>query len=151
MTKQANIRMKLAAAILAMAAFSGGCGSGGGTATTASGPEQAAAVQVFEWTPPATYYDNTPLNPRTDLDHYEIYVGSSPTFTDNDVPVAAVAAITVETGADGRSVVKPTDSFNLTNLGPLVESGKSYYVSIRAIGTDNLASSFSPAVEWDLG
>lgn len=150
-TKQANNRMTIAAALLALAVFSGGCGSGGGAGTSASGPEPVAAVQVFEWTPPATYFDNTPLNPQTDLDHYEIYVSDQPTFTDNDAPVAAVAAITVETTPDGRSVVKPTDSFNLTNLGPLVERGRSYFVSIRAIGTDNLASSFSPPVEWELG
>jgi hypothetical protein len=150
MTKQAGIRMTLAAAILAMAAFSGGCGSGGAS-TAASEPERAAAVQRFEWTPPATYYDNTPLDPRTDLDHYEIYVGSSPMFTDNDVPVAAVAAVTVETAADGRTIATTTDRFNLSNLSSLVEPGRSYYVSVRAIGTDNLASSFSPAVEWEVG
>jgi hypothetical protein len=151
MAKQASIRMKLAAAILAMAAFSGGCGSGGATSATDAGPGQVASSQIFQWTPPATYYDNTPLNPRTDLDHYEIYVGSSPMFTDNDVPVAAVAAVTVETAADGRTIAATTDSFNLSNLSSLVEPGRSYYVSVRAIGTDNLASSFSQAVEWDLG
>jgi hypothetical protein len=150
MTKQAGIRMTLAAAILAMAAFSGGCGSGGAS-TAASEPERAAAVQRFEWTPPATYYDNTPLDPRTDLDHYEIYVGSSPMFTDNDVPVAAVAAVSVEAEADGRLVARSTNSFDLGHLSGLVESGKSYYVSVRAIGTDNLASSFSPPVEWEVG
>ncbi|HEY5995573.1 MAG TPA: hypothetical protein VIU29_01065 [Candidatus Deferrimicrobiaceae bacterium] len=150
MAKQANIRMKLAVAILAMAAFSGGCGSGG-TTTTASGPDQVASTQIFEWTPPATYFDNTPLNPRTDLDHYEIFVGSSPNFTDNDAPVAAVAAVTVESAADGRTIATATNSFNLSNLSSLVEPGKSYYVSVRAIGTDNLASSFSPAVMWEVG
>ena len=151
MAKQASIRMKLAAAVLAMAALSGGCGSGGGASTADSGTDQVAAAQIFEWEPPATYYDNTPLNPRTDLDHYEIYLGSSPTFTDNDAPVAAVAAVTVESAADGRTVATATNSFNLTHLSSLVEPGKSYYVSVRAIGTDNLASSFSPAVMWEVG
>ncbi|HEY5996770.1 MAG TPA: hypothetical protein VIU29_07095 [Candidatus Deferrimicrobiaceae bacterium] len=150
MAKQASIRMKFAAAVLAMAALSGGCGSGGAS-TSDSGTGQVAAAQIFEWNPPATYYDNTPLNPRTDLDHYEIYLGSSPTFTDNDTPVVVVSAVTVETAADGRTIATPTNRFNLTHLSSLVEPGKCYYVSVRAIGTDNLASSFSPAVEWDLG
>ncbi len=153
MANRKNIRMTLAAALLAMAAVSTGCGSGGGT-STASGqaPAPAAVIEAVEWNPPTSYFDNTPLNPRTDLSHYDIYVGPSPTFTDNDAPVAAVAAVTAEIGPDGRITgQKVTNSFNLSHLAPFVEQGRIYYVSVRAVGTDNLVSSFSSPVEWDLG
>lgn len=108
-------------------------------------------AEAIAWTPPTSYFDNTPLNPQTDLAYYEIYVSSSPVFTDNDAPVAAVAAVTVDTDHNGVSTKKATSSFNLTNIAPLVEPGKPYYVSVRAVGIDNLVSSFSTPVEWDLG
>jgi hypothetical protein len=153
MTHRMNIRFTIAAALLALAAVSTGCGSGGG-GTTASDAGAAPAVvsEAVEWAPPTTYFDNTPLDPQTDLSHYDIYIGTSPTFTDNDAPVAAVAAVTTESAPDGKKLgQKATTSFNLTHLAPFVEQGKVYYVSVRAVGTDNLVSSFSTAVEWDLG
>jgi hypothetical protein len=139
-----------AAALLALAALAGGCGSGGGTAAD-SGAGPAPVTEAIAWAPPTSFFDNTPLNPQTDLAYYEIYIGPSPVFTDNDAPVAAVAAVTVETGSDGKSVAKATSSFNLTNIAPLVEHGKPCFVSVRAVGIDNLVSSFSPPVQWDLG
>jgi hypothetical protein len=151
MALRRNIRMTVAAAILAMAAFSGGCGGGAGSTSGSVSGSVPVAAQIFEWTPPATYFDNTPLNPQADLDHYEIYVSDSPVFTDNDAPVAAVAAVTVEANPDGRHVAKATNRFNLTHIAGLVEPGRVYYVSVRAVGTDNLVSSFSPPAEWDLG
>ncbi len=151
MAESGKIRMALTAAILALSVCSNGCGSGGAT-SGGSAPDPAVVTEAVEWTPPTTFYDNTPLNPRTDLSHYDIYVGTSPTFTDNDAPLAAVAAVSTETGSDGTTpVLKATSSFNLTHLAPFVEPGRSYYVSVRAVGTDNLVSSFSTPVEWDLG
>lgn len=146
-------RNRLAAlAAMAFAAVAAGCGGGGGGEATAAGPDPVAVVEAIEWTPPTTYFDNTPLNPLTDLDHYEIYVGTSPAFSDNDAPVAAVAAVTVEDapGNSGNSR-KATCQFNLTHLVPLLEPGASYYISVRAVGIDNLVSSFSEPVLWDLG
>jgi hypothetical protein len=154
MAKKAEIRMRLAAAVLAMAAFAGGCGSGGDSAATASTPGTGPAIAsaTLQWTPPSTYFDKSPLNPQVDLDHYEIFVSESPNFTDNDAPVAAVAAVTLEDGKNGQAgSKKPTSSFDLANIAALVQPGKVYYVSVRAIGIDNQASSFSPAAEWDLG
>lgn len=153
MTNATQIRMKLAATFLALAALAAGCG-GGGTSSASSVPgasEPAPAAEALVWTPPTTYFDNTPLNPQSDLAYYEIYVGTSPTFTDNDAPVAAIAAVEMVRTADGRTTPRATSSFNLTNIAPLVEPGRSYYVSVRAVGNDNLVSSFSPAVEWELG
>ena len=151
MTHQKNLRLTLTATLLALIVVSTGCGSGGGTTASVPGSSPAVVVEAVQWTPPTAYYDNTPLNPQTDLSHYEIYVGSSPAFTDNDAPIAAIAAVTTETGTDGRSLTKATSRFNLTHLAPFVEQGKIYYVSVRAVGTDNLVSSFSTPVEWDLG
>lgn len=152
MKERSGRSLILAAALLAAAAVATGCGGGGGSATAAAGPDPAAVSEAIEWTPPSTYFDNTPLNPMTDLDHYEIYVGSSPVFTDNDAPVAAVAAVTLEE-LPGNSGLhrKATNRFNLTHLVPLVEPGLAYYVSVRAVGIDNLVSSFSTPVVWDLG
>ena len=150
MAHRRHNRMILAGALLAMAAFAAGCGSGGATAT-ASGTASAPVTEAVAWAPPTSFFDNTPLNPQTDLAYYEIFVSTSPVFSDNDAPVAAIAAVTVETGADGTSVAKATSSFNLTNIAPLMAPGKPYFVSVRAVGTDNLVSSFSTPVEWELG
>jgi hypothetical protein len=155
MTQGKKIRMTLAATFLALATVSIGCGGGGGgtsSGSAAPAPDPVAVVEAVVWNPPTTFFDNTPLNPQTDLAYYEIYVGTSPNFTDNDAPIAAIASVTSETSADGMSISRvATHQFNLTHLVPFVEQGTVYYVSVRAVGTDNLVSSFSTPVEWILG
>jgi hypothetical protein len=159
MKREGRHQLVLVAAFLAISSIVTGCG--GGAAGTSSStqqtppqtpPQAPPAAVALEWAPPTSFIDNTPLNPASDLDHYEIFVSESASFTDNDVPVAAVAAVTTTQAPDGSIISRiPTSRFILTNILPFLEQGRSYYVSVRAVGTDNLVSSFSTPVEWDLG
>jgi hypothetical protein len=85
--------------------------------------------------------DNTPLDPYRDLDYYEFYVSSNTNFTENDMPVAQVAAISNDT---------LTNEFLLINLLPFSQPGRVCYISIRSVGADGLKSNFSAPVAWDL-
>ncbi len=127
-----------------------GCG-GGGSATESQGSQPAKAASVVAWDPPTTYVDNSMMDPYRDLDYYEFYVGSSPNFTDNDVPIAQVAAVTNILGSDGNSYnTTLTNEFILGNLKPFAMPGKVNYLSIRAVGVGGLKSDFSEPVLWDL-
>jgi hypothetical protein len=90
----------------------------------------------MRWTPPAQFSDRTPLNPLTDLNNYEIYVKESRQFTDVDPPSAIVAAVDPGTH-------QLTTTFNLANLGPFLQRGITYYVSMRSVAMDGLKSDFS--------
>jgi hypothetical protein len=113
-----------------------GCG-GGGEQSTGTGSH----TPTLAWDPPRTYIDNTPLDPYRDLDYYEFYVSSNTNFTENDMPVAQVAAISNDT---------LTNEFLLINLLPFSQPGRVCYISIRSVGADGLKSNFSAPVAWDL-
>jgi hypothetical protein len=81
------------------------------------------------------------MNPVTDLDRFEIHVNETGTFTDTDVPDAALRAVDPQT----RTL---TTSFNLANLSPHVTVGPKYYVSLRAVALTGLKSDFSPPVSF---
>ncbi len=124
-----------------------GCGGGGGTAM-ASIPSNP--LSELSWDPPQTYEDNTPLDPYQDLDYYEFYVRNDPNFTEEDLPVAQVAAVEDVLSPDGQVYLKNlTCLFNLANLAPFVAPGSNAYLSIRAVGIDGLKSQFSQPVTWD--
>jgi len=124
-----------------------GCG-GGGESTTASIPPGVASA--LAWDAPQTYEDNTPLDPYKDLDSYEFYVRNDPNFTENDLPMAEVAAVEDILSPDGKAYLKNlTTLFNLDNLKPFLTPGARYYISIRAVGMGGLKSGFSQPVAWD--
>jgi hypothetical protein len=81
------------------------------------------------------------MNPASDLDRIEIYVNETGTFTDTDVPLAALRAVDAQT----QDVAT---SFDLANLGPPLTVGPRYYVSLRAVAHTGLKSDFSPAVSF---
>ena len=81
------------------------------------------------------------MNPVTDLDRFEIYVKESDSFTDADLPMAAVSAVNSATHS-------LTTSFNLANIGPPLTVGPHYYVSLRAVALTGLKSDFSPPVSF---
>lgn len=138
--------------LLVLVLAASGCGSGGGGAAPVAEAAAPVPASALTWEPPTTFADNTPMDPVKDLDHYEIYVGTSPVFTDNDVPVAHVAALTFVDEPSGNAKKQVlTSSFMLNNLLPFVEPGNVYFVSIRAVGVDALTSGFSRPLEWDLG
>ncbi len=126
-----------------------GCGGGGEGASSSQsiGPQ----TQTLTWDPPQTYIDNSLMDPYRELDYYEFYIGSDPTFSDNEAPVAQVAAVTNILNPDGHSYTQTlTNEFSLGNLLPFTQRGTVYYLSIRAVGIDGLRSGFSAPVQWNL-
>ncbi len=122
-----------------------GCGGGGGEVSTSDGggslpPPGGGGAPLptitLTWVAPNEYTDNTPLNPLTDLDSFEIYVKESAPFTSSDTPLAYVSALDRATG-------RLNSSFNLGNLTPYLSKGVSYQVSLRAVAISGLKSAFS--------
>ena len=124
-----------------------GCGGGGETAMASIPPGIASALASDA---PQTCEDLTPLDPYRDLDYYEFYVRNDPNFTENDLPLAQVAAVEDILSPDGKAYLKNlTCLFNLANLPPFLNPGSRYYISIRAVGIDGLKSGFSQPITWD--
>ncbi len=125
-----------------------GCGGGG-----ESGPSQAPAPTAgtfLSWDPPARFSDNIPLEPREDLDHYELYLKEQPVFREEDQPVAILAAVEETVSPDGTTrTTVPAQEFFLGHLAPFVGTGKRYYVSLRAVGIDGQRSGFMSPVAWE--
>jgi len=119
-----------------------GCG-GGAESGAPSGP-----VSALGWDPPGTYSDNAALDPYQDLDYYELYARQDRNFTDNDVPLAQIKAVTDDPMASGNGRKLETE-FILENVRPFIDQGKLYYVSLKAVGVDGQKSSFMPPISWD--
>jgi hypothetical protein len=130
----------------------GACGGGGGTDTADAPPvvPPSGPVSVLTWNPPADYADNTTLDPYRDLDHYEIYVRSDDHFTDGDVPLAVIAAVSDSPAAGAATNGKVLDTeFVLDNIRPYIDGSTIHYVSLKAVGVDGQKSDFMPAILWD--
>jgi hypothetical protein len=129
-----------------------GCGGGGGS-DTAQGTTvvpPSGSLSVLAWNPPANYADNTTLDPYRDLDHYEVYVRNDAGFTESDLPVAVIAAVTEAPVSGGNTAAKVLDKeFILNNIESFINPGTIHYVSLRAVGVDGQKSDFMPAVLWD--
>ncbi|MGB3095555.1 MAG: hypothetical protein WBB46_02325 [Candidatus Deferrimicrobiaceae bacterium] len=132
--------------IIAVCVLLSGCG-GGGDSSEVSVP--AGTANVLAWDPPQTYEDSTVLDPYTELDYYEFYVREDNNFTDNDLPVAQVAAVADILSLDGTNYLQNlTTEFELQNLLPFVPPGTNCFLSIRAVGVDGLRSQFSEPIIW---
>ena len=114
---------------------------GGGTTPPTGGGGTALPAKILSWAPPESYTDSTSLDPRTDLDGYEIYVNQSGSFANTDTPSAIVSAVDTTTHS-------LTTSFNLANLGPYLSRGVVYRVSMRAVAITGLKSDFSPSASF---
>ena len=129
----------------------GGAGDGGETSTSEVNVPVVGPASFLAWDPPQTYEDDTPLDPYVDLDYYEFYVRADTNFTDNDLPVAQVAAVEDILSPDGQRYLQNlVTEFDLQNLLPFVPPGQSGYLSIRAVGVDGLKSDFSEPIRWDM-
>ncbi len=123
-------------------ALAAGCGGGG------ESPATAGPLAALGWDPPTTYSDNAALDPYQDLDYYEIYIREDGNFADNDVPMAQIKAVVLDS-AMGTASSKLETEFVLENLTAYVGQGKVYYVSLRAVGMDGQKSEFMAPVSWD--
>ena len=132
-----GIRRNIFLALIAILATFSGCG-GGGSSSESGTPLPA---KVLSWEPPTSYVDTTAMNPVTDLDRFEIYVNETGTYTDTDVPMAALRAVDAQTHTIATS-------FDLANLGSHLTVGPRYYVSLRAVALTGLKSDFSPPVSF---
>jgi hypothetical protein len=70
-------------------------------------------------------------------------VKESGSFSEADTPTAIVSAVDPQTN-------QVTTSFNLANLGPFLQKGVTYYVSMRAVALDGLKSGFSTPASFSL-
>lgn len=126
-----------------------GCGGGGEQQAGQASTPVTGEVTVFAWRPPATFNDNTPLNPTSDIDYYELYLRTDQNFTESDQPAVQIAAMTDLLSTDGKTVVKsPVTEFTLELL-PSIPSGKIVYVSMKAVGIDKQKSAFMAPLTWD--
>ncbi|MDD5762772.1 MAG: hypothetical protein PHP88_09745 [bacterium] len=137
--KQSTAMRMLLGGFAAMILLAGCGGGGGGETSTNQGPAPSGPVSTLAWTPPATYNDNTALDPERDLDYYEIYVRQDPNFTDNDLPVVQVSPV---------AAGSPVTEFNLDLITSL-PAGTQLYVSMRAVGVDRQKSAFMAPLTWD--
>lgn len=126
-------------AVLAAATLISGCG-GGGDAPKGQTAVQPGAAAVLEWTPPATYNDNTAMDPFRDLDCYELYLRQDNRFSDADPAAVQVAAV-----SEDHVLIT---QFDLQAI-PQIPQGSRLYVSMRAIGIDGQKSAFMTPVPWD--
>ena len=155
MKRRAAMRMLLGglAAVLLLA----GCGGGGGGSAggDAPGVPPAGPVTVLTWDPPARFADNEPVDPYRDIDHYEIYAREDANFTNSDLPVMVIPAMSNVDSTRAPSTVgikkgkKPNSEFTLENLNPYISKASRQYVSLKAVGVDGQKSAFMPPIAWD--
>jgi len=137
----------LATVILLAGCGGGGSGDEGGTSQV-PGPAPSGPVSVLSWAPPTTYNDNVSLDTERDLAYYEIFVRQDPNFTDDDLPVAQVAAVAGGTSPDGLTVARSLVTEFTLELLPSLPNGP-LYVSMRAVGIDQQKSAFMDPLLWD--
>jgi len=154
MRRRTTTRMLLGG--FAVALLLAGCGGGGGSSAggEAPGVPPTGPVTVLTWDPPATFADNEPVDPYRDIDHYEVYVREEANFTNSDLPVMVIPALTSvdSTRAPSTGIKKgrkPTSEFILENLNPYLSKASRQYVSLKAVGVDGQKSTFMPPVAWD--
>lgn len=126
----------IAAGLAACGGGGGGSSPGAGAGSSSGGGGGAVADKFLSWQAPESYTDNTPLDPATDLDVFEVYIKQDGTFNENDLALAVVAATDPATG-------QVTTTFNLANLRPFLSGGVTYYVSVRAVAIGGEKSDFS--------
>ena len=115
---RSSLRLTVSVITLAGIIFSG-CGGGGGGGGSSAVSPPSGAVTALEWDPPRVAADSTPLDPRRDLDYYEFYLRTDQNFTENDQPVAQVAAFYDVLSSNGKSFVRDlTKEFTLDYLPP---------------------------------
>ncbi len=99
------------------------CGGGGGGGGDGSAPVPSSKVLI--WDSPTQFADGGTLDASNDLSFYEIYINETGTFLDNDTPRATFPAVNVSSGT-------PVTTYDLATITPSLETGKTYYLAMRA-------------------
>ena len=139
-----------------------GCGGSGGGSVEGGTPSvppanvpPAGPVTILTWEPPAKFADNTPIDPYRDIDHYEVYAREDTNFTNTDLPVMVIPALTsidsthAQSTGDIKNGRKPLSEFTLEYLNPHVSKATPQYVSLKVVGVDGQKSAFTPPIAWD--
>ena len=155
MRRITGMRMLLGGFAAAILLAGCGGGAGGSAGGEAPGVPPAGPVTVLTWDPPASFSDNEPVDPYRDIDHYEVYARENANFTNSDLPVMVIPAMTSVDSTRAPSTVginkgrKPNSEFPLENLNPYISKANRQYVSLKAVGVDGQKSAFMPPVAWD--
>ena len=148
MRRRTTMRMFLGGFTVAL--LLAGCGGGGGGSagveapglTPAGGVPPAGPVTVLTWDPPSSFADNERVDPYRDIDHYEVYVREDADFSNSDLPVVVIPALTSvdPTRAPSTGVKKggrPNSEFQL-------KRGKNDSQEREEMDLDHLSRSGSP-------
>lgn len=130
--------------LIATAMIFASCGGGGADSQATGSP--SSSIQL-SWDAPDATIDNTAIDPYEELDHYEIYVGADPVFTEEDVPAAVVSAVEDILSDDGQIRRDLVTDFDLALLEGLPTASQ-LYVTLRAVGSDGQKSDFMEPVAW---
>jgi hypothetical protein len=140
-------RWTLYLAMMILLGILSGCGGGGSSSSDGGGGSSSGdgggtllPAKNLSWAPPESFTDTSSLDPRTDLQEYEIYVSESGSFSESSTPSAVVRAVDTTTHT-------LTTSFNLANIGNL-STGVVYRVSMRAVAVTGIKSDFSPPASF---
>jgi hypothetical protein len=120
------------------------CGGGGGVSESplpTQPPQQTSSATILYWTPPAKDVAGAQIDPRKDIDYYEIFINTSGVFDSFDQPVAVVTPVD-----SSNSLIT---EFDLSSLAPFVKFDPKMFVSMRTVGMTGAKSGFSPAVPFD--
>ena len=154
MRRRTTMRMFLGGFTVALLLAGCGGGGGGSAGVEAPGLPPAGPVTVLTWDPPSSFADNERVDPYRDIDHYEVYVREDADFSNSDLPVVVIPALTSvdPTRAPSTGVKKgrrPNSEFQLETLDPYISKASRQYVSLKAVGVDGQKSAFMPPVAWD--
>ncbi len=84
-----------------------------------------SSSKVLIWDSPTQFADGGTLDASSDLSIYEIYINETGTFLDNDTPRATFPAVDASSGA-------PVTTYDLATITPSLETGRTYYLAMRA-------------------
>ena len=132
---------------LVVAACLAACGGGSGVEVANSVSSSHNPSYMLSWDVPSSTVNNETINPYEDLYQYELYVSTTPNFSDSDIPVAFVSAVEEVVSENGAVSKKLVTEFNLALLN-LDDSSATLYVSLRVVGVDGQKSDFMAPVTW---
>jgi len=128
------IRKRYALILMASAVLGSVLSACSGGGSSSSSP--ALQGGTLYWTAPQSFTDNTPLDPASDLEGYEIYIKQDSSFGPADNVVATASPLQT--------------SFNLGYISPPLTPGVTYYVSLRTVTVVGMTSDFSPPVSFSI-